>query len=100
MVLVTGKNGFQWHEPPYTEEEKAELRERMTARPVAFSSLQHRDRPEDPKSERDEQKPAGRKLRSLLIAAYRASGASAGLLRRVARLVGHSRSKGASSDKQ
>jgi hypothetical protein len=48
MVLVTGKNGAQWHEPPYTEEEKAELLERMTARPVAFSSPQNR-RPTDTK---------------------------------------------------
>jgi len=44
MIFVkTERGGF--HEPPYTEEEKAELRERMTARPVAFSSPQHRDRP-------------------------------------------------------
>jgi hypothetical protein len=100
MVLVIGKDGARWHEPPCTEEEKAEMLERMTARPVDFSSPQHRNRPEDPKLERSEQKPAGRKLRSLLIAAYRASGASGGLLRRVARLVGRSTSTSASSDKQ
>jgi hypothetical protein len=99
MVFVkTEWGGF--HEPPYTKEEQAELQERMSGTPVAFSSLQNRNRPEDPKPERDEQKPAGRKLRSLLVAACRASGASAGLLRRVARLVGRSTSKGASSDKQ
>jgi hypothetical protein len=48
MVVVVGKNGARWHEPPYTEEEKAELRERMSGTPVAFSSPQHR-------------RPAGRK---------------------------------------
>lgn len=48
MVLVIGKNGARWHEPPYTEEEKAELLWRMSGPPVAFSSPQHR-RPRDTK---------------------------------------------------
>lgn len=47
MVFVkTERGGF--HEPPYTEEEKAELLWRMTGTPVAFSSPQHRN-PKDTK---------------------------------------------------
>jgi hypothetical protein len=34
MVTKVAKNGLTWEEPPYTEEEEAELYRRMTSGPI------------------------------------------------------------------
>jgi hypothetical protein len=41
-------NGYPYHEPPYTEEEILETARRANGGVVAFRSLRHPRRPQDP----------------------------------------------------